>query len=261
MNGPETQPLTRRQFLQIAAASLFSIAFKDIHPLYTPVLPINDAVKRIKNHFDTELPMVDYPIFVRIIDETHPLIPEFVDRSVKPYLTNIKTEGKFRTTPNAPVNSESLQAHRLVLGDLTALIDGCWSVHRGIYVKSGYRDFWMQNLAYEKSGNNHALIALPNATQHGNGLTFDFTSTEIHKVVNTNAKFEQTQVGLWLSKNAWKYGFVQSYIDDHHHDGKENEPWHFTYIGRTLASTYHDLRQKGWEGDVFDIQKCYPQIT
>jgi hypothetical protein len=250
--------LSRREFLKLGALALTGLAFKDIKLLYSPVMPIYDSARIIKNEFGLELPTVDCPIFTRIIDEAHPLTAEFINKSVKPYLFNI-IDIKFRVAPNAPLGSDKLLAHSLVKEDLTALVDGCWSIWRGMYIDSAYRDKWMQNLAYENSGRNHALIALPDASQHGNGLTFDFTSLEIDKAVDVNAKFEKTRVGQWLSQNSWNYGFVQSYGGNHHHDGKENESWHLTYIGRLLAHTYHALQLSGWKGDVFELQGYYPQ--
>ena len=63
--------------------------------------------------------------------------------------------------------------------------------------------------------------------------------------------WETTKAGAWLGANAWKYGFVMSYPK-----GKTSvtcymyEPWHFRYVGRTVAKAVHDskltLREYLW---------------
>ncbi len=52
-----------------------------------------------------------------------------------------------------------------------------------------------------------------------------------------NQKFAGTKEGIWLAKNAHKYGFHLRYPK-----GKESitgyifEPWHFRYVGENLAT-------------------------
>jgi D-alanyl-D-alanine carboxypeptidase len=78
--------------------------------------------------------------------------------------------------------------------------------------------------------------ARPGHSEHQLGLTIDFAAAGSSTFVN-----EATGAGRWLSKNAWKYGWILSYPD-----GKEQavcysyEPWHYRYVGRDLAAKIHD---------------------
>ena len=67
-------------------------------------------------------------------------------------------------------------------------------------------------------------------SEHQLGAAIDFGSADQN--TNLRQSFANTAEGLWLSDNAWRYGFVLSYPD-----GKEDvtgymyEPWHFRFIG------------------------------
>ena len=53
--------------------------------------------------------------------------------------------------------------------------------------------------------------------------------------------FDKTNEFAWLNKNAYKYGFILRYPKD-----KENitgyiyEPWHYRYLGITLAKKVYE---------------------
>ena len=78
--------------------------------------------------------------------------------------------------------------------------------------------------------------ARPGHSEHQLGLVIDFAAAGSTTFVN-----ETTGTGKWLSKNAWKYGWLMSYpdgLDDlvcYHY-----EPWHYRYVGRELAEKIHD---------------------
>lgn len=72
-------------------------------------------------------------------------------------------------------------------------------------------------------------IAEPGTSEHQTGLAIDIV-TPYHQ--GLDAGFADTEAGQWLSKNAWKYGFILRYPE-----GKEDitgymyESWHYRYVG------------------------------
>ncbi len=57
----------------------------------------------------------------------------------------------------------------------------------------------------------------------------------------SDAMFEKTWQAQWLSENAWKYGFVQTYTsEDQELSGIAAEPYHYRYVSKDLAKTLHD---------------------
>ena len=77
--------------------------------------------------------------------------------------------------------------------------------------------------------------ALPGQSEHQTGLCIDFTTSSMGGTL-TEA-FEDTEAFEWLSKNAYKFGFILRYPK-----GKENitgytyEPWHYRFVGREAAT-------------------------
>lgn len=257
MGNPENT-LSRGEFIRLTTAGVGGLFIKDIQLPHPPYIK---QQKEIQIKYGVELPVVTHPILVRIIDDAHPINATFLENDVKPNLVKFtdETKGSYNFVRSAPVINKNIQIHKLCVSDLANMIDDCWSTWGRMYVQSGYRDAWTRRFVYVKNKGNTRYIANPDATQHSNGLTIDSTSTEIGKIVNSNAGFENTNVYKWMIDNAGKYGFVQSYIDNKNHDGKIDEPWHWTYVGPELSEAYHQLRDRGWNGDVFELQDFYPQ--
>lgn len=101
---------------------------------------------------------------------------------------------------------------------------------------SSFRSYNTQYNLYNKYvkmyGVNEAdkISARPGHSEHQTGLAFD-----VGKIDNN---YGATEPGIWLTKNAYKFGFIIRYPK-----GKENitgysyEPWHIRYVG-IEASTY-----------------------
>lgn len=72
-------------------------------------------------------------------------------------------------------------------------------------------------------------VAPPGASEHQTGLAIDVCDPAFRKL---ELEFKNTKAGKWISKNAWKYGFIIRYPK-----GKEKitkityEPWHLRYVG------------------------------
>lgn len=104
---------------------------------------------------------------------------------------------------------------------------------------SGFRSYTTQKTLYnhyvKRDGKAAAdtYSARPGYSEHQSGLAFD---------VNTaSAAFTNTPEAAWFNENCYKYGFILRYPN-----GKEKEtgyiyePWHFRYVGETLAQTLYN---------------------
>lgn len=53
----------------------------------------------------------------------------------------------------------------------------------------------------------------------------------------TSEKMGETQVGIWIAENAYKYGFIVRYPKGKEKiTGYDYEPWHLRYLGVDLAT-------------------------
>ena len=107
---------------------------------------------------------------------------------------------------------------------------------------SAYRGYKQQRKLFNKYVDGYGFdkaitfSARPGHSEHQLGLVLDFAAAGSTTFVN-----ETVGAGRWLSKNAWKYGWLMSYPD-----GKDDlvcygyEPWHYRYVGRELAGKIHD---------------------
>lgn len=109
---------------------------------------------------------------------------------------------------------------------------------------SGYRSYELQSEMFWAEANAigeeeaNKLTARPGESEHQTGLAADLTDDN-----NTWASFTddfgELDSGKWLAENAYKYGFILRYPK-----GKEAitgylyEPWHFRYVGKTIAAEF-----------------------
>ena len=126
----------------------------------------------------------------------------------------------------------------VILGDLKALGDAARVDGVDIAIKSAYRSYSTQTATYNswlsKYNYNYDLVdtfsARAGHSQHQLGTTIDFTTNECNDSIGN--VFNSTQASVWLSENAWKYGFVISYpIGVETITGFKYEGWHYRYIG------------------------------
>ncbi len=118
-------------------------------------------------------------------------------------------------------------------------------------VTSGYRrpeiqqylyDLWLK-LEGEKASD---YIAKPGFSEHQLGTAVDLTDASIGYAGVSN-KFAISKGGLWLWRNAQKYGFIMSFPKNKKKEtGFGWEPWHWRFVGVETA-----LRLKN-EGKVFN---------
>jgi D-alanyl-D-alanine carboxypeptidase len=110
--------------------------------------------------------------------------------------------------------------------------------------QSAYRSYSAQVSTYNgwvsRLGKKAADLtsARPGFSEHQTGLAIDISA--VGGTCSLRSCFAATSQGTWLAKNAWKYGFILRYPKGETDvTGYEFEPWHYRYIGVTLAADYH----------------------
>lgn len=112
-----------------------------------------------------------------------------------------------------------------------------------LFVREGYRTTEEQQKImdekineYEKQGYSakeakkraEKYVAIPDTSEHQLGLSVDINAD--------TDKCSSEKVYQWLDENAYKYGFVKHYPEDKTDiTGISNEPWHYRYVGTTVA--------------------------
>lgn len=93
------------------------------------------------------------------------------------------------------------------------------------YISEGYSKSEAKNKAGEE-------VAAPGTSEHELGLAID---------INAGEGSSSEQVYSWLSKNAYKYGFILRYPNGKESiTGIEYEPWHYRYVGKETAKEIYD---------------------
>jgi len=110
---------------------------------------------------------------------------------------------------------------------------------------SAYRGFSVQERIYAgfvaRSGQAFAdtTSAREGHSEHQTGLAVDIAASS--GSCTLNACFGETAEGRWLASEAWRFGFLLRYpADKAAVTGFAYEPWHFRYVGLSLATTLHD---------------------
>ena len=108
-----------------------------------------------------------------------------------------------------------------------------------IYNVSGYRSYNTQKDLYNgyvsRNGKAKAdtFSARPGTSEHQTGLATDVNSV--------SDSFENTSAFKWLSKNAYKYGFILRYPKGKTEiTGYKYEPWHYRYVGSDVAKVIYE---------------------
>lgn len=108
------------------------------------------------------------------------------------------------------------------------------------YIKANYYNKKIYRLSFEDAQTvAQSYSALPGQSEHQTGLCVDFITSGMGGQL-TEA-FEDTEAFEWLSKNAYKFGFILRYPK-----GKEGitgytyEPWHYRFVGREAATDIYN---------------------
>ncbi len=104
---------------------------------------------------------------------------------------------------------------------------------------SAYRSYAAQEEIYD---GDDLSTARPGFSEHQTGLTMDIGAASGE--CSLDACFGETDEGIWLRDNAWRFGFILRYpADKTPITGYEYEPWHFRYVGVALAT---EMRETGF---------------
>lgn len=128
---------------------------------------------------------------------------------------------------------------------LKYMTDNIVSENISYTISSGFRDISLQEFIFDfkvsSIGEENAkkFAAKPGFSEHHLGTTVDIITYENNlKLLPTYTK---TKLSKWLEKNAYKYGFVQSYPSGKTDEtGFSYEPWHYRYVGTFLANKIHN---------------------
>ncbi|MDP8922271.1 MAG: M15 family metallopeptidase [Chloroflexota bacterium] len=142
---------------------------------------------------------------------------------------------------------------QVAVDDLRAMIDAAAADGVDLAPISGYRSPDEQAAAYESSirraidrsggtidraeaeARAARFVAPLGHSQHQLGTAVDFSTWEIGYAIQP--RFEDTTASRWLAARGWEYGFVLPYPRDKEaRTGYTYEPWHWRWIGRTLAA-------------------------
>jgi len=137
--------------------------------------------------------------------------------------------------------AKDLQFHASALYYLKRMLNRAEGADVIIKVVSAYRSFGEQStlkntyLTTYGSGSNQ-FSADQGYSEHQLGTAVDLAEASSTSILTTS--FETTASFEWLTKNAYKYGFVISYPKNNVY--YQYEPWHWRFVGVRLATRLHN---------------------
>jgi len=151
------------------------------------------------------------------------------------------------------VYGDSESIHEKVWPFLDDLLEDAEDDDIDLKVISGFRSFGTQ--AALKSGYKvtygsgaNAFSADQGYSEHQLGTTVDFTTDAIG---SSFTGFDQSEAFSWLTKNAYRYGFVLSYPKGNTY--YQYEPWHWRFVGTDLARDLHKNGKSFYDLDQREI--------
>ncbi|KND47838.1 MAG: D-alanyl-D-alanine carboxypeptidase [Parcubacteria bacterium C7867-006] len=143
---------------------------------------------------------------------------------------------------------------------LKLMLDDAKAQGVDIQILSAYRSFSTQaglksayKVTYGYGANKFS--ADQGYSEHQLGTTIDFTTPKIGSVLTG---FEKTDAYKWLTANAYKYGFILSYPKNNTY--YIYEPWHWRFVGVTLATRLHDQNLNFYDVSQRDIDQYLANI-
>lgn len=143
----------------------------------------------------------------------------------------------------------------LVIGDTKMLPEAANAIEKmfdeakveGIVLmgRSGFRSYNTQKSIFEghvkKRGFEEAnkISARPGQSEHQTGLAIDITAESVNRQLKES--FKDTKEGIWVSDNAYKYGYIIRFAEDKTDiTGYSYEPWHIRYVGKEAAKEIYE---------------------
>ena len=112
--------------------------------------------------------------------------------------------------------------------ELQEMFDDARAQGYSLFVREGYRtQEEQQQLMDEKLAEQ--WVAIPGTSEHQLGIAVDINAD--------TTKSSSDDVYKWLEENAHTYGFIKRYPSNKTDiTGVINEPWHYRYVGKEVAS-------------------------
>ena len=167
---------------------------------------------------------------------------------IPPALSDIEEKYIYKGSTNFEVHVKVWPYLRNLLeeaekGDLELSVASAYrSYNEQASLKSGYK------VIYGSGANQFS--ADQGYSEHQLGTTVDFTT---EKVGGEFSKFNKDPAFDWLKNNAYKYGFVLSYPEGNTY--YKYEPWHWRFVGVSLATRLHDDGKYFYDLDQREIDK------
>ena len=150
--------------------------------------------------------------------------------------------------------------HSKVFAGLINMLNEAKNNGVDIRVVSAYRSFEDQvslkgsySVVYGSGANKFS--ADQGYSEHQLGTTLDFTT---EKLAANFTDFDETKGYEWLTKNAYRYGFVLSYPKGNKY--YQYEPWHWRFVGKGLATYLHEEGKYFYDLDQRVIDKYLVNI-
>lgn len=182
--------------------------------------------------FDKTARSIDDPMSIWVVvDKLRPLSPL---NFTPPDLVTAQV----RYSANAALRTEAAAAMEQMFA--AAAEEGAG----GMMLQNAFRSYGTQVGLYAghvaRLGQAQADIASarPGYSEHQTGLAADIMPD--NGTCGVEECFAQTSQGIWLAQNAWRFGYHLSYPEGKTPiTGFAFEPWHYRYIGTTLAAEMH----------------------
>ncbi|MCD7835799.1 MAG: M15 family metallopeptidase [Lachnospiraceae bacterium] len=143
----------------------------------------------------------------------------------------------------------NMQCDERIIDDLLDMLKAAKEDGINLLICSPYRDEEYQVMLFERKITKYMnrgmsymeayklasqTVTVPGASEHQIGLALDIVCDTY---VELDEGFGDTEAGIWLAENSYKYGFILRYPKDKEYiTCIEYEPWHFRYVGIEAAT-------------------------
>ncbi len=190
--------------------------------------------------------------------------PELLQKYSKVFFLNehykpeevTEVDEKFLEDKNKPQ-----QIHAEVWPHLKDLLEDALDEGVVLTIVSGYRSFDEQNALKSNykfvygAGTANQFSADQGYSEHQLGTAVDFSTPDENQVFSS---FDSTPAYKWLSENAYRYGFILSYPKGNAY--YQFEPWHWRFVGESLARYLHRKNINFYDMDQRDIDRYLIKI-
>ena len=181
---------------------------------------------------------------VQVLKKLSATDPELLKKYSKVYFLNEHYVPVSISTIEADYRSDKSVNYQIesdVLPHLKQMVDASNVDGLGLRALSAYRSFATQAVLKSSykvtygAGTANKFSADQGYSEHQLGTAIDFTTVKTKGALDG---FDKTPEFKWLGDNAYKYGFVISYPAGNAY--YKYEPWHWRFVGITLATELHN---------------------